>query len=756
MVEPWRNEAHSWPTDPTRKPTLPRGRESLAALRGHVRAFVGGGPENYPERQQSLPASQYHSAMPLASGAVFAGYTIVRLVGAGGMGEVYLATHPRLPRRDALKVLTPGVSADPEFHDRFIREADLAASLAHPHIVHVNDRGDFNGQLWIAMQYVDGTDTEQLMRDRYPAGVPADEVVTIITAVAGALDYAHQQGLLHRDVKPANILLTHPDDDGERQVFLADFGIARELVDPRGLTATNLTVGTVAYAAPEQLMGSDLDGRADEYALAATAFHLLTGAPLFQQSNPVAVISQHLTAAPPKLSEKRPELSALNDVMATALAKTPADRFATCRQFAAALRQATGEESISSRPTQTAVPVARGPLATPQPSTRRRAILTAAALVAVAAVAATAVVIYDHTTTRRDDTHATPVAAQGPTLDGTYRFVYDDTKMTNNGAPIPPPPPSATPPKPDISNSAFRSLCTATGCVATSTRLDDSNPTVAFSPTITSAYHYANNHWQTEQPYRTQSDEARCLGSDQKIGPGSNTVTSSKTLEPQPDGTLRGVLTLTYLTNECGYAGVVQQTPFVGTRIGDLPVSVTVADPAAVPATPPQFSSPPPAGGPIFDGAYRIELDNTQQTVNGNAETRNAKNETHWWAFRSSCTTIRCVAVGALLSDDNPQEPATGDSAMVLQFIDGHWQIDRPGPDIVGCDNGSGSYTVTASDNWSFQPQPDGTLRGFLTTTDLSNECSSQGEVFKTPVVATRISDVPPAVVVADPALFLS
>jgi serine/threonine-protein kinase len=219
---------------------------------------------------------------------------------------MYLVEHPRLPRQDALKVLPESMTADGDYRERFNREADLAARLFHPHIVGVHDRGEFNGRLWISMDYVEGTDAAQLVRDRYPAGMHIDEVLAIVAAVAGALDYAHQRGLLHRDVKPPNILLTRPDDDGERRILLADFGIARQLGDISGLTATNLTVGTVAYAAPEQLMGAEIDGRADQYALAATAFHLLTGAPRYQHSNPVEVISQHLTAPPPKLSDRRP------------------------------------------------------------------------------------------------------------------------------------------------------------------------------------------------------------------------------------------------------------------------------------------------------------------------------------------------------------------------------------------------------------------------------------------------------------------
>jgi serine/threonine protein kinase, bacterial len=190
--------------------------------------------------------------MPLRIGETFAGYRILRLLGSGGMGEVYLVQHPRLPRHDALKVLRPEVFSDTSFRERFIREADLAAGLLHPHIVGIHDRGEHDGQLWIALDYIDGTDAAHLMQQRYPAGMPAELTIPIITAVASALDYAHKKGLLHRDVKPANIIVTDLDSD-ERRVYLADFGIARPLDDTNGLTTTNMTVGTVAYAAPEQL-----------------------------------------------------------------------------------------------------------------------------------------------------------------------------------------------------------------------------------------------------------------------------------------------------------------------------------------------------------------------------------------------------------------------------------------------------------------------------------------------------------------------
>lgn len=288
--------------------------------------------------------------MPLRADQTFGGYRIVRPLGSGGMGEVYLAQHPRLPRRDALKVLPSELAADPDYRARFERESDLAATLWHPNIVGVHDRGDSDGRLWIAMDFVDGLDAGRLLAEHYPAGMPADLVVWIITAVASALDYANKQGLLHRDVKPANIMITRPDDgEDDRRILLADFGIARVVGDISGLTATNMTVGTVAYSAPEQLMGDDLDGRADQYALAATAYHLLTASLLFLHSNPAVVISRHLNADPPLLSASKPDLAAMDYVLARALAKDPRDRFSRCSDFAEELSRAALGQAESQR-----------------------------------------------------------------------------------------------------------------------------------------------------------------------------------------------------------------------------------------------------------------------------------------------------------------------------------------------------------------------------------------------------------------------
>ncbi len=276
--------------------------------------------------------------MPLAVGEVFAGYHILRVLGAGAMGTVYLVQHPRLPRHDALKVLSADLTADPQYRARFLREADIAASLSHPNILGVHDRGESDEQFWISMDFVAGTDAAKLLREHYPRGMPVDLAMQIIDAVGSALDYAHQRGLLHRDVKPANILIADPGSETQR-VFLADFGIARR-VDDTGLTATNIAIGTVAYAAPEQLMGETIDGRADQYALACTAFHLLTGAQPYDYSSAAVVITKHVVAPPPPIGERRPELAELHPVFVRALAKRPAERFTRCQDFTQELHRA--------------------------------------------------------------------------------------------------------------------------------------------------------------------------------------------------------------------------------------------------------------------------------------------------------------------------------------------------------------------------------------------------------------------------------
>jgi serine/threonine-protein kinase len=368
--------------------------------------------------------------MPLNDGDVFAGYTIVRRLGSGGMGEVYLAQHPRLPRRDALKVLPAALTADREYRQRFSREADIAAELWHPHIVGIHDRGEFEGQLWLSMDYVEGTDAAELLRTRYPSGLPKDEVFKIVNAVSDALDYAHLRGLLHRDVKPANILLTDTDPRG-RRIVLADFGIARQIGDISGLTATNMVMGTTAYSAPEQLMGSEIDGRADQYALGCTAFHLLTGAAPYQDSNAAVVITQHLSAPPPAIGERRPDLADLNAVVTKVLAKGPADRYPSCSDFATAL---TGHPGVGAADTvadrAAAAPTRRvaAPPQSPPPNPRRRRLRPAVLISAIATVLLLAVAGVVGVELVRHH-------ANGPSNDATI-----DTNQPGTGtAPAPPP-----------------------------------------------------------------------------------------------------------------------------------------------------------------------------------------------------------------------------------------------------------------------------------------------------------------------------
>ncbi|MGB8390953.1 serine/threonine-protein kinase [Mycobacterium sp.] len=507
--------------------------------------------------------------MTLAPGDVFAGYRIVRLLGSGGMGEVYLAQHPRLPRRDALKILSSAVSADTVFRERFSREADIAATLSHPHIVGVHDRGEFEGQLWISMEYVDGTDAARLIRDRYPTGMPGDEAVEIITAVAGALDYAHQQGLLHRDVKPANILLSQPNDDGERRVFLADFGIARQLAGISGLTATNMTVGTVAYCAPEQLMGGDIDGRADQYALAATAFQLLTGAPPYQHSNPVAVIGQHLNAAVPKLSDHCPDLVGFDHALSTALAKNPDQRFSSCRDFAKALREHVAAAPVGEQTTQAAA-IVSAPNAAPIPAgahvdARRRPRISVRAfilaLIAVAGVGVVTTVALLFTGLRGNpparppntvgpsaaappapapSTSQPPPVVVAPPLDGTYRLDHDYSKETINGQLLAHPPDNTS-----DDWMGFRSSCTSAGCVATGTALDSKNLQAPMTPAINYVLHWINGRWQSDD--RTYRSVCYIVGASYH-----ETGIMTLSLQPQPDGTYHGTTAWTIQTNECG------------------------------------------------------------------------------------------------------------------------------------------------------------------------------------------------------------
>ncbi|WP_029928337.1 serine/threonine-protein kinase [Nocardia otitidiscaviarum] len=267
----------------------------------------------------------------------YGGYRVERTLGSGGMGTVYLAQHPRLPRKDALKVLADRYRDDEGFRARFLREADIAARLQHPNLVAVRDRGEHNGRLWIAMQYVAGIDAAELVR-RGP--VEPSRAVWILTEAAHGLDEVHRAGLLHRDVKPANILIASPVDGPER-VLVTDFGIARPADDSATLDGSGGFAATLSYAAPEQINGEPVDRRTDVYALGCTLYQLLTGSVPFPRDSTAAVMYAHLNEAPPKPSAANPFVPAeLDGVIATALAKDPAQRYPSCGGLAAAALQA--------------------------------------------------------------------------------------------------------------------------------------------------------------------------------------------------------------------------------------------------------------------------------------------------------------------------------------------------------------------------------------------------------------------------------
>ncbi|WP_227984260.1 serine/threonine-protein kinase [Nocardia spumae] len=271
--------------------------------------------------------------MVMSPGTIIGGYRVVRVLGAGGMGTVYLAKHPSLPRMDAIKVLSGELSSNAEFRGRFEREANLAAGLDHPNIVSVYNRGEEHGQLWIAMQYVDGTDASaELARD--PHSMTPLRALRIVTEVGKGLDYAHRRGLLHRDVKPANFLLSAQEGDDEERVLLTDFGVAKSTDDASELTQTGSFVATIAYAPPEQLQGMAVDSRADIYSLGCALYKLITGQNPYPATQPAMVMMGHLYEPPPRATAVNPGLpQAIDHVFARALAKNPADRFTSCREL---------------------------------------------------------------------------------------------------------------------------------------------------------------------------------------------------------------------------------------------------------------------------------------------------------------------------------------------------------------------------------------------------------------------------------------
>jgi serine/threonine-protein kinase len=271
----------------------------------------------------------------LVPGEQLAGYQVQEQIGRGGMAIVYRALDLRLGRVVALKVLAPHLGEDEAFRQRFIRESRAAAGVDHPHIIPVFEAGEAGGVLFIAMRYVGHGDVRSLI-DSERRLTPV-RTAAIVAQAASALDAAHAHGLVHRDVKPGNILLALASDDSDH-VYLSDFGLSKHSLNPSTLTSTGQFLGTLDYVSPEQIQGHPVDGRADQYALACTAVEMLTGAPPFRHDDSMAVMWAQLESTPPSVTQRRPELSpAVDEVIAAAMAKSPADRYQTCRDFALAL-----------------------------------------------------------------------------------------------------------------------------------------------------------------------------------------------------------------------------------------------------------------------------------------------------------------------------------------------------------------------------------------------------------------------------------
>ena len=303
-------------------------------------------------------------------GSELAGYRIESLLGRGGMSVVYLAEQVRLGRKVALKLLSPELAEDPNFRDRFEHESRLAASLDHPHVTPIYEAGEADGMLFIAMKHVPGSTLEDVIR----AGGPLEpqRAVAIMAQVAEALDAAHEEGLVHRDVKPSNVLLAQARG-GRDHAYLADFGLTKRRSSIAAKTKTGQFIGSIDYASPEQIEGKPLDGRSDQYSLACVLYFCLTGRRPFERHSEVAVLYAHLKDRPPSASALKPEVpSELDRAVVRAMSKSPGDRYQLCSELTGA--------SVPS-------------VAAPAPS-RRRALLAVAAAAAAVVLASAGALIW--------------------------------------------------------------------------------------------------------------------------------------------------------------------------------------------------------------------------------------------------------------------------------------------------------------------------------------------------------------------------
>jgi tRNA A-37 threonylcarbamoyl transferase component Bud32 len=282
----------------------------------------------------------------LPPGTEIGAYRIERLLGRGGMSTVYLAEHAGLKRRVALKVLSVDIAGDERFRERFIRESELAASLEDPNVLPIYEAGEHDGLLFIAMRYVDGTDLKTMIREE--GSLDPARTERIVDQVANALDAAHAKGLVHRDVKPGNILVAPATGSRAEHAYLSDFGLSKRAASDSGLTGTGVFAGTLNYAAPEQFEGGSLDARTDVYSLGCVLFECLTGELPFRRDQDAGLMYAHLHEPPPKATSLRAELpQAVDRVVVRAMAKRPGERYATAGDLAAGFRDALEASRVS-------------------------------------------------------------------------------------------------------------------------------------------------------------------------------------------------------------------------------------------------------------------------------------------------------------------------------------------------------------------------------------------------------------------------
>ncbi len=352
------------------------------------------------------------SRVDLQPGTEFAGYRISRTLGRGGMSVVYLAEHDWLQRKVALKVLAPQLAEDERFRERFVRESRLAASLDHPNVIPIYEAGGSGGDLFIAMRYVEGTDLRGLLHDG--GALEPDRALGLLRQVAAALDAAHEQGLVHRDVKPGNVLLAQPRGSGpDVHVYLSDFGLTKRSASESGVTGTGQFVGTLDYAAPEQFQGGVPDARTDVYSLGCVLFECLTGRPPFQAENDASLMYAHLQLPPPDVTSERPDLPAAIDAVVTrAMAKAPADRQQSAGALADDAAEALGLGTVGG-----------GKDGPPERSIARRLVPVLAVVIALGAGILVSSLLRSDSPQAQDLDTTTPAATPSPTVPPTFRTV---------------------------------------------------------------------------------------------------------------------------------------------------------------------------------------------------------------------------------------------------------------------------------------------------------------------------------------------